>query len=175
MIVLRPQASRTLFVMQTAVAVIALTAVVKFPTRLVWNASASVPIGFYASRPIQRLAKGELVLVRPPEPFATWLADRGYIGTGVPLLKRIAALPTQTACREGLEVSVDGMTMAKARERDRLGRPLPRWSGCRTLAAGEVFFLNADAPDSMDSRYFGPLPTSSIIGRATPIWTSGKH
>ncbi len=25
--------------------------------------------------------------------------------------------------------------------------------------------------DSLDGRYFGPIPTSSIIGRAMPVWT----
>ena len=53
---------------------------------------------------------------------------------------------------------------------DRKGRELPRWTGCRTLRGGEIFLLNP-APDSLDSRYFGPLPASRLIGRARPILT----
>ncbi|RUV53924.1 S26 family signal peptidase, partial [Mesorhizobium sp. M5C.F.Ca.IN.020.14.1.1] len=45
------------------------------------------------------------------------------------------------------------------------------WQGCRTLAEDEVFLMNWDAADSLDSRYFGPLPASSITARAIPIWT----
>ncbi|MBV8103395.1 MAG: S26 family signal peptidase [Hyphomicrobiales bacterium] len=38
------------------------------------------------------------------------------------------------------------------------------------IAADEVFLMNA-AADSLDGRYFGPLPAASIIGRAAPLWT----
>ncbi len=39
------------------------------------------------------------------------------------------------------------------------------------LGPGEVFLLNTAAPDSFDGRYFGPVSTNSIIGKATPLWT----
>lgn len=164
-------ARRTLVAASTAVALLAITALVEMPTRLVWNASASVPIGLYVTRPAVRMTLDELALVRPPQPLAAFLADRGYVGAGVPLLKRIAAVPGQTVCRQGLQLAVDGVTTAAASERDRAGRPLPRWSGCHTLTASEVLLLNADAPGSMDGRYFGTLPASSIVGRVTPLWT----
>ena len=44
-------------------------------------------------------------------------------------------------------------------------------AGCRTVAPGEVFLMNPGVPDSLDGRYFGALPASSIIGRAAPVWT----
>ena len=68
-------------------------------------------------------------------------------------------------------VTVDDHVVAAARERDGAGRALPRWDGCRVLGPGDVFLLNAAAPDSFDGRYFGPVPTASIIGKATPLWT----
>lgn len=166
---------RTLAVGQIAVGLIAITAVVQMPTRLVWNASASVPLGLYAIHAVERLEVTQLVLAQPPAPLAAFLADGGYVGNGVPLLKRVAALPGQTVCRSGLVVTVDGATWATARERDRAGRPLPRWDGCRTLTEGEVFLLNWDEPGSLDGRYFGPLPSSAIVGRATPVWTDEER
>ncbi|WP_200146827.1 S26 family signal peptidase, partial [Novacetimonas hansenii] len=30
--------------------------------------------------------------------------------------------------------------------------------------------MNTHEPRSLDGRYFGPLPVSSVIGRATPLW-----
>lgn len=167
----RPFPWRTLIAAQLAASVIALTMLLELPTRFVWNASASVPIGLYAIRPIERLEVAELVLARPPGALAAFLADGGYVPLGVPLLKRIAALPGHTVCRKGLDVTLDGVTLAVARERDRRGRPLPHWSGCRTLGDGEVFLLNRDEPSSLDGRYFGPLPASSIVGRASLIWS----
>ena len=100
-----------------------------------------------------------------------WLAERRYLGKGVPLLKHVAAKAGQRICRIGAVVSVDSKPVAVARARDRLGRPLPAWQGCRTLAAGEMLLLNPAVPASLDGRYFGPLPASTVLGRATPILT----
>ena len=158
-----------------SVAAVALTASVKFPTRLVWNASASVPIGLYAVRPAGALHVGELVVVTPPEPLASFLADRGYLPEGVPLLKQILALPRQTVCRIRDSISIDGLTVGRALARDRRRRPLPAWQGCRTVRDGEVFLMNRRPADSLDGRYFGPLPAAAITGRADPLWTSNAE
>ena len=37
--------------------------------------------------------------------------------------------------------------------------------------AGEIFLMNPTVPDSLDGRYFGPLPVTSIVARAVPLWT----
>jgi conjugative transfer signal peptidase TraF len=115
-----------------------------------------------------------LVVVIPPEPLASFLSRGGYLPHGVPLLKRIVALPGQSVCRDELTISVDGIEISAARERDRRGRALPVWRGCRVIADGEVFLMNWDEPASLDSRYFGPIPASAIIGRAEPLWTFGE-
>ena len=154
-----------------AVAIIALTAAWKHAPLLVWNASASVPIGMYAVREAGRLAAGELVVARPPELLAQFLADGRYVPKGVPLIKHVAALPGSVVCRCGLAISIDGIVLAQARELDHAGRILPSWSGCRTISDDEVFLLNASEPASLDGRYFGPLPSSSIVGRAVSVWT----
>jgi conjugative transfer signal peptidase TraF len=144
---------------------------VDVPPWLIWNASASVPIGLYAVESAGPLRAGELVVVTPPEPLANFLADGGYLPHGVPLMKHVAALPGQSVCRNGLKVTVDAVTVGEARERDSRSRPLPVWQGCRVIAAGEVFLMNAKEVFSLDGRYFGPLPAASIIGRAAPLWT----
>ena len=140
----------------------------------IWNASESVPIGLYRLQDIGRLDVAELVAVRPPEPLATFLALNGYLPSGLPMLKRVLALPGQTVCRTGLTIVVDSIEMGQARERDGRGRPLPIWQGCRILAAGEIFVMNWQSADSFDGRYFGPIPASAVIGRAIPVWTDGE-
>lgn len=141
---------------------------------LVWNATPSVPVGLYAVRRANGLGVGHLVVVRPPERLAAWLAEGGYLPRGVPLIKRVAALPGQTICRDSAGVVVDGAQVAGTRERDVKGRPLPLWLGCRRLAEGEVLLLNWDEPDSLDGRYFGPTPRSAVLGRARPLWTADE-
>jgi type IV secretory pathway protease TraF len=87
------------------------------------------------------------------------------------MLKRVLALPGQTVCRTGVTITVDSLEMGQARERDGRNRPLPAWQGCRVISVDEAFVMNWQSADSLDSRYFGPLPASSIIGRAVPVWT----
>jgi conjugative transfer signal peptidase TraF len=139
--------------------------------KLIWNATASVPIGLYAMRPAGALRVGELLVVKPPEPLATFLDERRYLPKGVPLLKRVLALPGQAVCRTDRMITVDGVPMGEALSRDRRGRPLPAWRGCHAVASGEVFLMNRQSEDSLDSRYFGPLPVTTIAGRADPLWT----
>ncbi len=81
------------------------------------------------------------------------MAERHYLGEGVPLLKHVAGKAGQRICRLGDSVSVDRRPVAVARKRDRLGRPLPVWQGCRTLATGELLLLNPAVPDSLDGRW----------------------
>ena len=153
------------------VAALGLSIVLPPAPRLIWNASASVPIGLYAVRPIGALHADELVVVNPPPPLAAFLSARAYLPQGVPLLKHIAALPGQTVCRSDRTITVDGIALGQALDRDRRGRILPQWHGCQRIAQGAVFLMNARVRDSLDSRYFGVLPAATIIGQATPIWT----
>ena len=160
-----------LAVSMLAVGTLVATAVADPPTRLIWNATASAPIGFYTVVPADVVEVPELVVIAPPEPLERFMVERGYIGRGVPLMKRVAALPGQQVCRTGDAVTVDTVPIGGALDRDRRGRPLPVWQGCRTLAAGELLLLNPDHPDSLDGRYFGPLRASAVLGRAIPILT----
>ncbi len=167
---MKPRA-RMLIAMQAAIAVIAIPVVLTPDPILVWNATASVPVGLYAVLTGHAPSAGALVAVRPREALAERLARDGYLPLGAPLLKPVAALKGQTVCRQGFTITVDGADAAQARERDHLGRPLPIWRGCRTLDERDVFLLNRDQPASLDGRYFGVLPTSTIIGKAVPLWT----
>lgn len=138
---------------------------------VVWNATTSVPTGLYALRGKASLHVGERVAIEPSPELRRVLAERHYLPTGVPLLKRIAAARGQRVCRFAHGITIDGQYVGVARARDRLGRPLPVWAGCHVLRTDELFVMNPAAPDSFDSRYFGALRMVDVIGRATPIWT----
>jgi conjugative transfer signal peptidase TraF len=137
---------------------------------LIWNASASVPIGLYAIERPTDLHVTDLVIVRPPEQLKSFLADRNYLPRDAPLVKHVLALSGQSVCRTGFVITIDAVAVANARESDSRGRPLPSWQGCRIVHEDEVFLLNPQSGDSLDGRYFGVLPISSIVGRALPLW-----
>jgi conjugative transfer signal peptidase TraF len=168
---------RSGWLMTASFAICCVTIVTLLPPSpiLIWNASASVPIGLYTVTPADVLYVNELVVVRPPAALATFIAGRGYLAMGVPLLKHILALPGQVVCRINRTITVDGNAIGDALDRDHWGRPLPVWQGCYVIANGEVFLMNRWPEYSLDSRYFGPLPTTSIVGRADPLWIEKEH
>ena len=151
------------------------SALIRPTPRLIWNASGSVPIGLYAVHRVDSLRVNELLVVMPPEPLATFLDERRYLPQGVPLLKHVLALPGQTVCRFDRTITVDGVTVGEALDRDHLHRPLPIWRGCRVVARGDVFLMNRQSEVSLDGRYFGPLPATTVLGRADPLWTDQEH
>lgn len=139
--------------------------------RLVWNATASAPIGLYLVSPGRRPAIGDLVLSVPDRSVGGWLARRHYVPLGVPLIKPLAAIEGQEVCRSGASVTIDGRTVAVARTHDRAGRMLPVWAGCWTLGRDELMLLNRAVGDSLDGRYFGPTPAHAVIGTLRPLLT----
>lgn len=163
----------TLPLMLAVLALCALVAgVVERPVpRLVWNASASVPVGLYRIEPGRIPEPRELALAWLP-PDARELAQaRNYLPKEVPIIKPVAAAGGDEVCASGAFVRVGGRIVARRLANDAAGRALPSWYGCRVLADAEVLLL-ARAKGSFDGRYFGPTPTSEIIGTAWRLWPS---
>jgi conjugative transfer signal peptidase TraF len=138
--------------------------------RLVWNASASAPLGIYWVIP-GAVARGALVLAELPTAARRLADERGYLPARVLLVKRVAALAGDVVCSDGEAVSINRQVVARRLSADAKGRPLPAWTGCRTLRADEVFLLRAGVPNSFDGRYFGPVHAVAVIGRLVPLWT----
>ncbi|MGK2942264.1 MAG: S26 family signal peptidase [Immundisolibacter sp.] len=139
--------------------------------RLVWNASASAPVGLYLVQPGEGIARGDLVLVHTPDSVRQLAAERGYLPADVPLIKRIVAAGGDVVCATGNVIFINGRVAAGRLSRDRLDRLLPGWNGCHLLDSSEVFLLMQGVTDSFDSRYFGAVPATTIIGRLAPLWT----
>lgn len=165
--------NRVAYVLMTVAASVsvAVGATVPKPLRLIWNVSASVPFGLYSLEPADHLEVTDLVAILPPPPLAAFLIARGYLGEGTPLLKRVMGLPGQDVCRLGDAITVDGVPAGEALPRDRMGRRLPVWHGCRRVESGYLFLMNPDVDDSLDGRYFGPIPATTVVGRAMPLLT----
>ena len=146
--------------------------------RLTYNPSDSVAVGWYrvdpldhrTSSPPRRLEVGSIVLVPLPAEAAALAAQRGYLPTRIPLLKRVGAVAPQEVCIADGSVRINGVPSAAVLPADRWGRPLPSWEQCRHLRPGELFLLSVTNPASFDSRYFGPVSVAAVIGVARPVW-----
>lgn len=137
--------------------------------RLIWNSSSSVRRGLYLVLPATRLRRGDMVAARAPLSARRLAAERHYLPSSVPLIKRVAAGPGSRLCAAGPTIMVDGGRVAVRRLRDLKGRPLPTFSGCHRLGRTQ-FFLLGDSRFSFDGRYFGPSEKRDIIGRARLLW-----
>ncbi|ARS49335.1 peptidase [Ectopseudomonas mendocina] len=145
------------------------------PPRLVYNASDSVPVGWYRISPANSLVPGDLVLVHLPPEVRSLAAQRGYLPANVPLLKTVAAMAPQRVCVQGSQVRIDGVLVARRLRWDRQGRALPSRQTCRRLVGDELFLLSSSNPASFDSRYFGPVSADAVIGRAQPLWLESRR
>lgn len=137
--------------------------------RLLWNASASAPIGLWRVAPGVPVKRHDMVISRLAEPWRALAARRHYLPANVPLVKRVVAAPGDTICANGARVTVNGTQVVTRLDLDRAGRPMPRWHGCHLLRDGAVLLL-MDDPASFDGRYFGATARGEIIGRAYPLW-----
>jgi conjugative transfer signal peptidase TraF len=136
---------------------------------LVWNVTASAPVGLYR-RSFSTMERAAWVLLRPPHQAHILAAQRGYLPLNVPMVKKIAALSGDTVCRTNSVVTVNGTVRAIALTRDSRGRALPVWQGCEHLNDSQIFVLTTP-PDSFDGRYFGVVSRANIIERIEPLWT----
>ena len=133
-------------------------AVWRLPTRIVYNPSDSVARGWYRIAPVvgtDALHVGSIVLAWLPDDVAAFAAQRDE---------------TLVCVREQV-VRIDCAAVATVRLHDGAHQPLMAWTPCRPLAEHELFLLSDTNPASFDSRYFGPIDASAVLGIATPLWT----
>ncbi|MEQ1523166.1 MAG: S26 family signal peptidase [Aestuariivirga sp.] len=130
----------------------------------VWNASESVPVGWYFVAKRQPMI-GEIAVIKSAKWVRIYASTRGYLPQKVLLLKPIFAAHPSVICRFGLYVFVDGKHVIKAQIMDKQHRLLPVWKGCKALKPSRYFVLGRHR-DSFDSRYFGPIDRDQVIGTA---------
>jgi conjugative transfer signal peptidase TraF len=163
--------STTLVTASFAILGVLLSTHLHSPYRLLYNPSESAPRGWYVMVSVERPRVDDFVVVRLPETVAAMAAQRGYLPKTVPLLKHVAGIGGQQVCSTTGSLTLDGRVVVHPRDHDGAGRPLIPWAGCRALAADEVLLLSTSSDSSFDSRYFGPVHWSVVIGRAIAVWT----
>jgi conjugative transfer signal peptidase TraF len=161
---------RRIAVVGTGIAVLGLTLLFPPAPRLVWNASASAPIGLYSVTPGATIDLGDMVIARVPDPYRMLAAQRRYIPANVPLVKHVAATAGDEVCALGAQIFVNGIWLADRRSADAKGRPMPWWGGCVRLRGRQLFLLMPGSPASFDGRYFGVTEGRSVVGKARLIW-----
>lgn len=147
------------------VSVLALTALWAAP-RLIGevfliNVTPSVPTGLYVRDFGATITRNAIVAVDQPLAAQQVLAPLGY-PTDAALMKEVAGLSGDAVCADGETVTIAGHSFL-APLASLLTQGIPAWNECRALRSDELFLLGAGAA-SIDSRSFGPVPTSSVRG-----------
>jgi signal peptidase I len=95
------------------------------------------------------------------------------------LVKRVIALPGQTIYSSGNRIYVNGKLLAEPYlpHDDPLGPPIPDATSRHPyrVPAGEFYMLGDNRAISCDSRYWGPIQGSSIVGKVVLVWWHNSH
>jgi signal peptidase I len=95
------------------------------------------------------------------------------------LVKRVIALPGQTIYSSGNNIYVNGRLLSEPYlpRYDPLGPPIPDATAQHPyrVPAGDFYVLGDNRSISCDSRYWGPITGSSIVGKAVLVWWQNSH
>jgi signal peptidase I len=119
---------------------------------------------------VHSIHRGDIVVfARPP------LEDQEYAD----LVKRVIGLPGETISSEGGHVYINGKRLSEpwlppgpdSYTSALPGDPHPQFNlpGPVKIPAGDYYVMGDNRTDSEDSRYFGPIPKSLIVGRAVAV------
>ena len=173
----RRRALGSILVVALAVFVVAIGA---FSIGIRLNLSGSIPPGLYrttAGVP----ERGTTVLACLPSSIARFARTRGYVPTGscedgsAPVGKVVAATAGDTVEVSTHGVSVNGRILRNSAplRYDSKGRGLPLLAVApRVVPPAEIWLVSPYSPQSFDSRYFGPIPTSRVVSRIEPLWVA---
>ena len=173
----RPSAHRRSLLLHSGVALL-LTAALLHGLGIRFTLTPSVPVGLYRYTD-EEPWRGALATFCPPDEAAALALRRGYLHRGRcpggvdPLGKYVLALPGDTLLihPEGLHVNGRAIPNSAVLWRDRLGRELLHAPfGEHVVGPDSLFMFSGHHALSFDSRYFGPIPRSSLIAVAHPLW-----
>lgn len=143
---------------------------------LLYNRTPSMPTGFYLYDHQAPIHRGDVVALLLPRPAHHYARLRGE-PTDVLLLKHVLAVRGDFVCTLHRELRVNGVLVGPIAVADSLGRPLPQWRACRRLS-GDELLVGSSQPHSFDSRYFGPIHASQVLGVYRPLafsFSSNPH
>jgi signal peptidase I len=93
------------------------------------------------------------------------------------LVKRVIALPGQTIYSSGNSIYINGRLLAEPYlpKPDPLGLPVASRQHPYRVPPGEFYMLGDNRADSCDSRFWGPIKGSTIIGQVVLVfWHDGR-
>ncbi len=152
-----------------AVTALAASGVSILASHLIYNATPSMPVGFYWLSPAREPTRGAVVAFPVPTNVEGLVRERRYLPENALLLKPVVAVAGDEVCTRNGVLNVHGAFLGYVLDRDSAARALPHSDLCGTLPEGEVFVASAH-PQSFDSRTFGSVPVGAVRGVVRSLW-----
>jgi conjugative transfer signal peptidase TraF len=142
------------------------------------NLTPSLPLGFYQQTQPSSSSEGLIAEFCPSGVSAALSRRYRALGFacpdhGVPLLKPVAAVEGDTVSVTANGITVNGTLLANSKplSRDTHSRTMSTWAATSyRVASHEVIVVSTYHPGSFDSRYLGPIATSSLRRFVKPLW-----
>jgi conjugative transfer signal peptidase TraF len=147
------------------------------------NLTGSMPRGIYLLRSSQAVHRGSFVMVCMPNSLASFALQRGYLQHGSckngaqPLLKQVIAEDGDTIVLTAKKIQINGnqLPYTATLSTDHHHRPLPAvLRGIYKLRPHQLWLYGVSSTQSWDSRYYGVIDSSYVIGVVKPLFTNQR-
>lgn len=141
-----------------------------YPNLIIFNGTHSLPTGFYFNEKRDHFEVGDLSILSIPSSAISYLMDNEILDKEDVLLKYILGKEGDYFCTKNGKFTINEELIGPIFSEDSRGNPLPKLNICGALPKGFVVVGNSDKANSFDSRYFGAVPVSLLIGVAHPLY-----
>lgn len=137
---------------------------------VVYNHSASLPVGWYVVVPDKNYKVGDIVVFDLQEKARALAVNRGWIRENDLFMKRIGALEgVEYEITRGRQFLINRNVFGDVQNVDSLGRNMPEYIGKYIVPPNE-FLPVADIANSYDGRYYGTVPIENIRFKVIPLY-----
>jgi len=140
---------------------------------LFYNATESLPRGFYLRIPAEEIRRGDLVVYDPPPEVLSLALERGYAQSHeARFLKRVGATTGDVyAISARGAFWINEKYIGEMRQTDGSGRSLPQLLPGEYIVPDGAFLPIGETTRSFDGRYTGTVPLAAVRAVVIPLWT----
>jgi conjugative transfer signal peptidase TraF len=144
------------------------------------NMTSSMPIGLYKQHSITEIKRGTIVSACLSRKIAAEGKSKGFLQSGIcpantyPVIKSVIAVPGDHITRKGdyLIINKKQKYLAPIQKFDHNGTPLKKFfSDPPKTLKGYWLYGSGSPKTSWDSRYWGSVKRTQVLGAETPIAT----
>jgi conjugative transfer signal peptidase TraF len=140
------------------------------PPKYYLNLSPSMPEGIYKLIPYdEHLKVGDIVIFEVPKKARPYVYGREWLPKGWLLMKKVGALPGDKIFITKDAININDQYVGPVFKKDHEGKPLPKLRGVLNIPENNFLPIATYIQNSFDGRYFGPISSNLIRGKAELI------